>query len=92
MNIVNLSGKGLVIRICYYHSQSSLRLPSFHHFSFYPAIYKYLEAEDIHTPTYCQYAFFSTLQKNTHRFYHFTAPTGSGKTLAYLLPIISQLK
>jgi ATP-dependent RNA helicase RhlE len=72
--------------------QPTLRLPSFHHFPFHDSIFKYLEASDIHTPTYIQYAFFSALAKEKNKVYHLTAPTGSGKTLTYLLPIISQLK
>lgn len=73
-------------------TQSPLRLPSFNHFSFHPSIYKYLEAKDIHTPSYCQYGLFSALEKEKNKVYHLTAPTGSGKTLAYLLPIVSHLK
>ena len=73
-------------------SQSSLRLPSFEHFQLHPSLFKYLEANQIHTPTYIQYATLSAIHNNSHRFYHLTAPTGTGKTLAYLLPITSALK
>lgn len=80
-------------RIVYFASKEpKIRLPSFEHFTFHSSVYKYLEAEDIHTPTYSQYAFFTHLAKNTHQFHHLTAPTGSGKTLSYLLPISSALK
>ena len=80
-------------RIVYFASKEpKTRLPSFEHFTFHSSVNKYLEAEDIHTPTYSQYAFFTHLAKNTHQFHHLTAPTGSGKTLSYLLPISSDLK
>lgn len=72
--------------------ESPLRLPSFDHFPFHPTITQFLQAKDIHTPTYSQYALFSSLSKDTNKIHHLTAPTGSGKTLSYLLPITSALK
>ena len=88
-----LLAQSLLLRNKYFSTvDSSLRLPSFHHFPLHPTIYNYLEAKDIHTPTFCQYSFFSSLQRSTENVFHLTAPTGSGKTLSYLLPISSELK
>lgn len=72
--------------------QAPLRLPSFSHFPLHPSIFKYLETNNIHTPTFIQYSLLASLAKKQHSLHHITSPTGSGKTLSYLLPALSQLK
>ena len=75
-----------------HETQSNLRLPSFSHFNLHEGIFKYLESSNIHTPTFIQYAYLSSLKENYNQIHHITSPTGSGKTLAYMLPIINHLK
>lgn len=76
---------------CGSHFSEGLRLPSFTHFPLHSTIHSYLQASEIHTPTYIQYALLSSLHRGA-TIHHLTSPTGSGKTLAYMLPMCSSLK
>lgn len=75
------------------------KLPSFRELGLDGRILEYLESEDLHTPTFIQYAFMTkylSRPKPSYRTCAFkvdlTSPTGSGKTLAYLLPIVHSIK
>lgn len=52
-------------RIIYFftNKQAPLRLPAFDHFPLHPTIFKYLEANNIHTPTFIQYSLLASLLK-----------------------------
>lgn len=74
-------------------AHNKMRLPSFSHFPLHSSINSFLEAKDIHTPTFIQYALLSAYHtKNNEKIQHIVSPTGTGKTLAYMLPIVDSLK
>jgi superfamily II DNA/RNA helicase len=81
-----------IITYTFTTKQAPLRLPSFSHFPLHPTIFKFLEGNNIHTPTYIQYALLASLAKKQPSLHHITSPTGSGKTLSYLIPALSHLK
>lgn len=73
-------------------SKPLLRIPSWNHFPLDKSIHEYLSSNEIHTPTYIQYALLASLTRQQNNFHHIISPTGSGKTLAYMLPIADRLK
>jgi superfamily II DNA/RNA helicase len=80
------------LRLLFQLATSTLRLPTFAHFPLHKSVHSFLEGNNIHTPTYIQYALLASLNNQPNAIRHITSPTGSGKTLAYLLPIINALK
>jgi superfamily II DNA/RNA helicase len=81
-----------IITYAFTTKQAPLRLPSFSHFPLHSSIFKFLEANNLHTPTFIQYALLASITKKQSQLHHITSPTGSGKTLSYLIPTLSHLK